>query len=237
VTVTYKPTVAGTHNATLTIKGGSAANKTVSLSGKCAEITTNTNSLLFAGYRDSRTLTVKGTNLTGSLILRTNNSNFTVSPTTITAAQAAAGYTVTVKCNVALHVQRAAGTLTISGGSAASKTVTLTFDASGIVPYAGLVLPDGGQEDELNGDELELSLKDSNTTTTALDESAMEVKIYAEGQNIIIESPVEQSALICDAIGRARSVKLQIGRNEIPVNAGGLYIVRVREKSVKLMLK
>ena len=237
VTVTYKPTVAGTHNATLTIKGGSAANKTVSLSGKCAEITTNTNSLLFAGYRDSRTLTVKGTNLTGSLTLRTNNTNFTVSPTTITAAQAAAGYTVTVRCNVALHVQRAAGTLTISGGSAASKTVTLTFDASGIVPYAGLVLPDDGQEDELNGDELEFSLKDSNTTTTALDESAVEVKIYAEGQNIIIESPVEQSALICDAIGRARSVKLQIGRNEIPVNAGGLYIVRVREKSVKLMLK
>ncbi len=237
VTVTYKPTVAGTHNATLTIKGGSAANKTVSLSGKCAEITTNTNSLLFAGYRDSRTLTVKGTNLTGSLTLRTNNTNFTVSPTTITAAQAAAGYTVTVRCNVALHVQRAAGTLTISGGSAASKTVTLTFDASGIVPYAGLVLPDDGQEDELDGNELELSLKDSNTTTTALDESAVEVKIYAEGQNIIIESPVEQSALICDAIGRARSVNLQIGRNKIPVNAGGLYIVRVREKSVKLMLK
>ena len=73
--------------------------------------------------------------------------------------------------------------------------------------------------------------------STDVHEMSMNSKVYAEGQNIIIESPVEQSALICDAIGRARSVKLQIGRNEIPVNAGGLYIVRVREKSVKLMLK
>ena len=236
VTVTYKPGAAGTHNRTLTIKGGSAANKTVSLSGKCAEITTNPTSLLFAGYRDSRTITVTGTNLTGSLTLKTNNENFTVTPTTITAAQAAAGYTVTVKCNVKLNVQRATGTLTISGGSATSKLVSLTFDASGAVPYAPLVLPEDEQGDELNGGELGLSLNDGNYST-AVDEMAADVKIYAEGQNVIIESAVEQSAVISDVAGRARSVNLQAGRNEIPVNSSGLYIVRTREKTAKLLIK
>ena len=192
-------------------------------------------------------MTVTGSNLTGSLTLNTSNEKFTVSPTTITAAQAAAGVTVRVQCNVALNVQHASGILTIAGGGASAKSVTLTFDATGNVPYAPVVLPDDEPDDVtpevvvggevVNGGELGLSLNDGNVAATGLDEMAMDVKIYAEGQVIIIESAVEQSAVICDVAGRARTVNLQAGRNEIPVNSSGLYIVRTREKTAKLMLK
>lgn len=65
----------------------------------------------------------------------------------------------------------------------------------------------------------------------------MSSRVYANGLNIIIESPVEQSAIICDVAGHSRRVDLQAGRNEIPVNASGIYIVRIREKTTKLMLK
>ena len=68
-------------------------------------------------------------------------------------------------------------------------------------------------------------------------ELVTDAKIYAEGQNIIIESAVEQSAVICDVAGHARTVNLMAGLNEIPVNSSGLYIVRLREKSAKLLIK
>ena len=74
-------------------------------------------------------------------------------------------------------------------------------------------------------------------STTDVSELTMNSKVYAEGLNIIIESPVEQSAVISDISGRARSFNLQAGRNEIPVNASGIFIVRIREKTTKLMLK
>lgn len=76
-----------------------------------------------------------------------------------------------------------------------------------------------------------------NNNITAANELSMDVRIYPEGKNIIIESPVEQSAIISDVAGRARRVNLQAGRNEIPVNASGIYIVGIREKTAKLMIK
>ena len=76
-----------------------------------------------------------------------------------------------------------------------------------------------------------------NAMTTGVDEMASNSRIYAEGQVIIIESAVAQNAVISDISGHARSVSLQEGRNEIPVNASGIYIVRMREKTAKLMLK
>ena len=62
-------------------------------------------------------------------------------------------------------------------------------------------------------------------------------KVYANGLNIIIESPIEQSAIISDISGHAQRVNLQAGHNEIPVNASGIYIVGIREKITKLLLK
>ena len=68
-------------------------------------------------------------------------------------------------------------------------------------------------------------------------ELSMNSKVYAYGQNIIIDSPVEQSAIISDVSGHAMTVNLKVGRNQIPVNASGVYVVRIREKTTKLMLK
>ena len=73
--------------------------------------------------------------------------------------------------------------------------------------------------------------------TTDVNELAMDSKVYANGLNIIIESPIEQSAIISDISGHAQRVNLQAGRNEIPVNASGIYIVGIREKTTKLLLK
>lgn len=76
-----------------------------------------------------------------------------------------------------------------------------------------------------------------SSINSLVDEMLMNIKVYAESQTIIIESPVEQSAIISDIYGHAWSVSLQAGRNEIPVNASGIYIVRIHEKTTKLMLK
>ena len=73
--------------------------------------------------------------------------------------------------------------------------------------------------------------------TSNVNELVMNSRVYSEGQNIIIESPMEQSAVISDIYGRAMTINLHVGRNEIPVNASGVYIVRIREKTTKLMLK
>jgi len=249
VTVTYKPTAAGSHSATITVKGGGASPKTVSVTGTCVvpTITVSATSLLFAGYNDSRTLTVKGTNLTGSLTLSTNNSYFSVSPTTITVAEAKAGKTVLVHCNAGLNTQRATGILTISGGGAAPKKVSLSYVADGPVPYAPLVLPD---EEETDGEPLDIIISEEHeasaialgNSSTGVEEMAIgelsrDVKIYAEGQDIVIETPVEQSAIVSDIAGHARRVNLQAGRNVIPAGGNGVHIVRVGEKSAKLMLR
>jgi len=90
-----------------------------------------------------------------------------------------------------------------------------------------------------------ICVEDQNTTespmvqnyATGMDELAGDVKIYAEGQDIVIETPVEQSAIISDIAGHARRVNLQAGRNVIPAGGNGVHIVRVGEKSAKLMLR
>ena len=236
VTVTYKPEARGSHSATFTISGGGAANKTVNVSGKCAEITTSTSSLRFASNY-SQKFTVKGYYLTSNLTLSSNNAVFTVTPSSITPSQAASGVEVTVKCNAASNLQHTTGKITIKGGNAATKTVSLSYDYSGAEPQAGLVEP----EDEENKDNDVFSNVDLQEAIgnpmTEVNELSMSSKIYANGQNIVIESPVEQNAMISDMAGRARSVSLQTGLNEIPVNASGIYIVRIREKTTKLIIK
>ena len=87
----------------------------------------------------------------------------------------------------------------------------------------------------MNGDSSETSA-DVWGTPSSMDEMSIEAKVYAEGQVVVIESPVEQNAVISDMMGRALTVGLQPGRNEVPVNGGGVYIVRVGNKTVKLLL-
>ncbi|MBR5726213.1 MAG: choice-of-anchor D domain-containing protein [Muribaculaceae bacterium] len=239
VTVTYKPTATGTHNATITISGGDAlASKTVSLTGACGTpvIKTSKSTIIFS-ESGSNSFVVTGTNLTGNLTLTLSGSNiFTISKTTITAAQAANGVTVGVLCNPTKNMQRATAKITISGGGASSKTVNLSYSQNQVAQINTVEPEDDNDEcheEFTNGGSLEIF----ENSTTDVKELAEDLRIYAEGQSIVIESEVEQSAVICDISGRVRSVNLQVGRNEIPVNARGIYIVRIRENVTKLMLK
>ena len=137
-----------------------------------------------------------------------------------------------------MNVQRATGILTIKGGGASAKTVSLSYDATNPVPYAPVVLPDEEEgEDERNGGELQITQEVLGNSIADVNELVMDVKIYAEGGDIVIETPVEQSAVISDIAGRARRVNLEAGRNVIPGNGNGVHIVRVGEKTAKLMLK
>ena len=93
------------------------------------------------GQPVTKTFTVTGTNLTGNLTLSLSGGNgaFSVSPTTITANQAASGKTVTVTYNPQAFGTNSA-TITISGGGAQAVTVTLNGQAD-LVKYAPVMLP------------------------------------------------------------------------------------------------
>lgn len=84
---------------------------------------------------------------------------------------------------------------------------------------------------------VEGTVEGMGNTITGVDELTEAVKIYADGQDIIIETPVDQSAIISDIAGHARQVNLTAGRNAIPTGASGIHIVRVGNHSAKLMLR
>ena len=147
VTVTYNPTAAGTHTGTVTITSAGAATKTVSLSGSSVTVPslavnpTALNFTALVGETKTATFTVNGENLTGPLTLTVNNGNgiYSVQPTTISAAEAAAGKTVTVTyAPTAFGVTNA--TVTVSGGGATAATVALAGQAD-LVKYAPVMLP------------------------------------------------------------------------------------------------
>ena len=133
VVVTYNPTEAGSHTGAVTVTSTGAETQTISLSGTATEPIRNISvfptALSFStttGQMETKTFTVVGTNLTGSLSLALQGGNgaYTVTPTTLTKAQAEAGATVTVKYNPSAAGEHSASVL-VSGGGADSKAVTL----------------------------------------------------------------------------------------------------------------
>ena len=137
VTVTYNPTTAGNHTGTITLNSNGAQTKTVTLNGTATEvvrtITVNPTSLSFTGVTgqsQTKTFTVTGANLSGNLTLTLNNANgiYSIDKTSITAAQATSGATVTVTYNPTAAGNSNAS-VTISGGGAESKTVSLSGTA------------------------------------------------------------------------------------------------------------
>lgn len=98
------------------------------------ELSVNPTSLSFAGSNTgetyTKTFTVTGTDLQGNVNVAVSGSSYyTVSPSTITAAQAANGATVTVTYKPTVSGNHT-GTVTISSSGAESKTVALTGSAS-----------------------------------------------------------------------------------------------------------
>lgn len=76
-----------------------------------------------------------------------------------------------------------------------------------------------------------------NNEPTVAKEIAGDLRIYAEGQNIVVESPIAQRIMITDVSGRAYSVDVTEGRTEIPARSSGVVIVKAGDKVAKLMIK
>ena len=124
------------------------------------------------------------------------------------------------------------------GDHAATLTIKLTGGSANPV-----VMPlHGSATAQLNAPSIDVELINSQEVTSLsgtadVSDLAMYSKVFAKGQSIIIESPIEQTAIISDIAGHATTVNLQAGYNEFPVNSSGIYIVRIRENTAKLMLK
>jgi|GEM_PF-697115 len=138
VTVTYKPTAAGNSNATITLASNDAESVTVNVTGTAAAkvptIKVDPATLNFQANLSStvtKTVTVTGLFLTNNITVTLNDNNgvFSVTPTTITAANAANGVPVTVSFNSA-NEGNFTGTLTFTSNGAESKTVQLTASAA-----------------------------------------------------------------------------------------------------------
>ena len=164
-----------------------------------------------------------------SLVLELTGDNcFEVSPSRISFRSAPYSTTITITyCPDCVGNHDAVLTIWLSGGSAKPFVLPLHGTATGLLNAPCY---------DNDGNDLMITQNGPNINTL-VDEMLMNIKVYAKGQNIIIESPTEQSAIISDISGHAMTVNLQTGRNEIPVNASGIYIVRIREKTTKLMLK
>ena len=240
VTVSVKCTAteAGSISGTLKISGGSAKTKYVSLSGTAVNptpvLTVSPTSLTFHEY-GSKSFTVKGSNLTGDVSLSVSGQTqyFRGIPTTITKSAATSGKEVVVTCDPPAN-QNVSATVTISSPGATSRTVKLYFTLT----RGSIYSDDPNGEGDIGEDEFTNGSQDAyGDPITNVNELLMGAKVYAKDLIIIIESPVEQSAVISDIAGHVWNVDLQKGRNEIPVNASGVFIVRIREKTTKLLLK
>jgi hypothetical protein len=142
--VTFTPEAARSYTGRITITGGGVT-KTVSLTGTgkgSPYLNLTPESLTFKDVNVNTTstgqkVTIKCSNLTGNVTI-SPSVNFSINPrtTTITAAQAAAGYDVYVYFNAPAIKGTYNGTLTVSSGTV-KKTVSLTGIAmpEGVSPY------------------------------------------------------------------------------------------------------
>lgn len=138
VTVTYKPTAAGNSNATITLASTNAESVTVNVTGtaqaKVPTINVDQTSLSMNANLSStvtKTINVTGLFLTNNITVTLNDNNnvFSVTPTTITAANAANGVPVTVSFNSATE-GNFTGSISFTSNGAESKTVQLTASAA-----------------------------------------------------------------------------------------------------------
>ena len=156
VTVTYTSSTTGSATGTLTISS-SEASVTVNLTANKAanpQITSPTNgstvnvgTIPATGTSVSKSITVKGSDLTKALNVGVSGTGFSVTPTTISAGSANNGTTVTVTYTSST-AGNATGTLTISS-SEVSVTVNLT--ASKVAMPTISITPPAAVQAEQNG--------------------------------------------------------------------------------------
>ena len=144
VTVTYNPTAAGNHTATVTLTSG-VAQTVVQLNGTAVSgptIIADPDELIFdttVGTPVTKTFTVTGTNLSGSVYLACDGEGFSIDKTSITKTQATQGATVTVTYSPITYGNHL-GTVTLTSTGAAEVVVDLDGMAE-LVVYNPVMLP------------------------------------------------------------------------------------------------
>ena len=144
VTVTYSPTTSGSHTGTVTLTS-TGAQAVVNLNGTAESgptIIANPSSLLFdttVGAPVTKTFTVTGENLTGSVYLTCSGEGFTINKSSITKSQATAGATVTVTYSPTTYGNHI-GSVTLTSNGAQPVEVVLDGMAELIV-YNPQMLP------------------------------------------------------------------------------------------------
>lgn len=139
LTLTLTPEAAGTGSATVTVKTDGVADKTFTYewTATAPVVATPVLSVTQSSYDWSNalvngtgttTVTVKGENLKGDVSVRSNNSVLTTSASTITKADAEAGYTLTVTLKPTSKGTDS-GTLTFTTAGVDAQTVTYTWTA------------------------------------------------------------------------------------------------------------
>ena len=115
----------------------------------------------------------------------------------------------------------------------------LTFDVTAASPVNGEILVDGIEMvtascQTVNFDSFTMRV---NGVTTSVKDLVTDLRIYADGKNIIIETSVAQRVIISDVAGHAYSVDVPEGRTVIPARNSGVVMVNAGEKTAKLMIK
>ena len=131
----------------ITSNSGSVVTPTPTLNAPENGSTVDVGTISATGTTVSKTITVKGSDLTKSLSVAVTGTGFTVTPTTISAANANAGTTVRVTYTSST-AGNATGTLTISS-SEVSTTVNLTANKIAMPEIS--ISQVGSMEAELNG--------------------------------------------------------------------------------------
>lgn len=115
----------------------------------------------------------------------------------------------------------------------------LTFEVTAMGEVNGDILVDGIEMVTAN---CQTVIFDSfamkvNNGATSVKELTGDLRIYTDGHDIIVESPVAQRVVISDMAGRAYSVDVAAGRTVIPARNSGVVVVNAGEKTAKLMIK
>ena len=141
--------------ASITIANGGAATPTLSLSANSVSFGNAT-----VGSTTTRTFTVTGANLTNDVTVSSNNAALTVSPTSITKANAQSGATVTLSLTPTATGSGSA-TVTVASSGATSKSVS--------VSWTGTSSGSGGGGGSSNAIELPATLNKDNKSATSDD--------------------------------------------------------------------
>ena len=118
-----------------------------------------------------------------------------------------------------------------------SEGALLTLDVTAVGDVQGNIMVDGIEMVTVDCETLTLDAFSMNVNSvSAVDEIAAATRIYSNGHDIIVESPVDQVISMSDMAGRSQRVKVAAGYNVIPAPGSGVYVVSGRGKTAKLML-